>query len=205
MRHEEQEYVEASRLTWRQALQQQDQWLTEAVLRLLEPLYPRFPEAEVLYQDASHAVLRTSPQHYFCCRQIPAYVVEGEDRELYLFEKVQIGIWLKDVQVENVAHPGAVVLMHPYQHMFLFGGGTGASICMPRPEEYYTQLRRLPLVEALLQHQESARMTLCSGYHAGNRTARYHDIKRLRKRKVTLEQAQEQGLPVYWYYRDRSR
>jgi len=94
--------------------------------------------------------------------------------------------------------------MDSYRHMFLLGGEPGESICMPRPGEYYRRLHGLPLEEAILQHLEAARLTLCSGYFYEKGHISYHDIGELGLRVISPDEAHTRQLPVYRYYRDPS-
>lgn len=202
----EREFVAIDRQDRYQLVQQCDHLLEKTIADLLRPAMTEDSPAsgrEEVYQDGTYSILRSAGGNFFCCRQIPAYVVEGNNYHLYRFEPVEVGVWLEDLEVKKVVYPFNVLVMHPYRHMFVFSMGSGAHICMPRPDEYYHHLCRLPLEEALLQHLESARLTLCSGYHAGNPMAHYHPIASLGLPAISLAEAQGQGLPVYWFYRHR--
>lgn len=198
---EGQAFISMAQERRRLALLRCDQRLEEAVSRSLQALEQQQAQPQALYQGGAYAVLCSPRRHYFCCRQLPPYVVEGQDRALYLFGGVQVGVPIIDLEVSEVIRPFSALVMHAYRHMFAHSAGGTRLICMLQPADYYQRLHQLPLEEALLQYLEAARMTLCAGYHEGNRAALLHDIRRLGKPQISLREAQAQGLPVYRFYR----
>ena len=201
LRRGQSEFVGMVRKHRAQAVERYDRLLEEVIVRNFRPAAGQETRMCEVYQGGSYAVIRSPGGLYFCCRRIPPYVVEGPDRKLYRFGAVQVGVPLTDVEAARVIDSSAARIVHPYRHMFVFGGGAGTSICMPRPEAYFRRVRKLPLEEALLQHLEATRMTLCSGYHAGNEGAPYHDIRTLGQKTITPEEARAQSLPIYRYFR----
>ncbi|MEW6755572.1 MAG: hypothetical protein AB1505_32030 [Candidatus Latescibacterota bacterium] len=158
---------------------------------------------DTVYQDAVYSVLAAPSGQHYCCRRIPAYVVEDHDGTLYQFPAAQVGIRVDGTEPRRVLHPASALVMHRYWHPFVFAGASGAPICMPLPPPYFEELHRLPLAEGLLRHLESARIVLCSGYHAGNPTAGYHPISGgPTGQTVTESAARAAGLAIYRYRRD---
>lgn len=194
-------FIAMSRMKGRVVVRTYDQRLEEAICRSFQELQEQRLESSILYQRRHYRVLRSQKRNYFVCRQIPPYVVEGQDRALYLFPQVQVGVPITALEVDEVLRPFSARIMHAYRHMFAHSAGACAPICMPLPADYYARLYQLPLEEALLQHLEAARMTLCAGYHEGNRSAVLHDIRRLNLPRITRLEAQSRGLPVYPFYR----
>lgn len=196
-----QAFIGMTREQWRLAIRQCDRNLEEAVRGGFAWREEQRLQSQALYQDSTYAVLRTPTQHYFVCRRIPPYVVEGWDHRLYLFPAVQVGVPLISLDPEQVLSPLAARVMHAYRHMFSYSSEGGGAICMPMPSTYYPNLYRLPLEEALLRHLEAARMTLCAGYHEGNRGYALHDIQRLNLAAISPQEVRDRGLPVYRFYR----
>ena len=151
-----------------------------------------------LYRDADYAVTCTSAGKFFCCRQLSAYAVEGPEGQLYYFDPVEIGVQLTGASTNCVVHPGTARVMHPYFHMFVGDQQAGSPICMPRPEEYYARLEEIPLEEALLQHLDAARLTLCAGYTQN--CGPYRLIQHLQRPTITQEKAADRQVPVYRQY-----
>ena len=159
------------------------------------------PEARV-YDNGRHAVVRTTMGRQWVTLRVPPYVVEGENRRLYRFGAVEIGICLTGDKVSDVVHGSAACVIHPYAHMFVLGGDSGSPICMPRSAQYFRRLHRLPLAEAVLQHLESARMTLCSGLFHQNWSTPYHPIASVALGRISATEARRLQLPIYRYYRN---
>lgn len=194
-------FIAMSSTKGRLAIRSYDERLESLIGSSFRDLPQQRPESTVVYQSPPYTVFRTQRQHFFLCRQLPPYVIEGQSRALYLFPGVQIGIPITALEADTVLWPLAARVMHAYRHMFAQSFGGWTPICMPQPTGYYTRLHQLPLEEALLQHLESARMTLCAGYHQGNRAAIFHDIARLHMPRISLAETQARNLPVYRYYR----
>ncbi|MFH1571391.1 MAG: hypothetical protein ABIL09_25600, partial [Gemmatimonadota bacterium] len=155
--------------------------------------------AGALFARGRHVLVRTPAGHHFLCQRVPPYVVEGEDRQLYAFGPVEIGIHIDSLQVRQVIRPVCVRVMGEYRHMFIGGYGPGGYVCMPRSPRYFTELHELPLEDALLRHLESARMTLCAGYRPPH--SAYHPIRSVGRPTITEVEAERRGWPVYRYYR----
>ena len=187
----------------RRALERYDQLLERAVGAALAPTVAQGVRTLGGYRDACHAVVRTPKGHHFLCRYLPPYAVEGPDRRLYRFGAVEIGLWIGDTDPARVIRSGAARVMHSYRHMFLLGGDTGSVLCMPRHNDFFHRLHRMPLAQALLEYLEEARMTLCSGYFEDSWSIPYHDVRELDQRVIEPEEARAQGLPVYRYYRKK--
>ncbi len=147
------------------------------------------------------AVIRTPRGRCFMCQRLPPYVVEGMDKKLYYFDSAEIGIHVTTTQVQSVITCACVQVLHSYKHMFVGGLGTGSFICMPRDYSYYQALNRQPLERALIEHLESARMTLCAGYQPVNSSV--HRIQSVGCRTISLPEVHRRNLPVYWYYEPR--
>lgn len=154
-----------------------------------------------LYRRDPYAVIRTPRGRCFVCQRQPPYVVEGMDRKLYYFDSVEIGIHLSATQVQSVITCACVQVLHAYKHMFVGTIGCGNFICMPRDHSYYQALNRQPLERALLEHLESARMTLCAGYQPANSSV--HRIQTVGRRTISLAEVRRRNLPVYWYFEPR--
>ena len=154
-----------------------------------------------LYDDGTHAVTRSPAGHFYCCRHIPAYAVEGPDRKLYQFDAAEVGVRIRDTESTRVIEPTNPRVMHPYQHMFVYSGAAGSTICMPRPQSFYVQLQRLPLKEGITRFLEAARMTLCSGLFGKNGSMPYHQIQDSGRPVISPAAARERGLGVYRFYR----
>jgi hypothetical protein len=179
------------------ALARYDAVLREAVRAVFPAEGGDWEERGYLYRGKGGAVMRTPSGRYFACLQMPPYVVEGDDRKLYSFEAVEIGIQVVSTDVRKAIRPVSVQVLHAYRHMFVSGWGGGNFICMPRPESYYEELCQLPLEEALMRHLESARMTLCAGYTPLSSPA--HSIQSLGRPVLSEEEAQRRGLLIYRY------
>ncbi len=68
---------------------------------------------------------------------------------------------------------------------------------MPRTQEYYDRLRDLPPEDALTEHLENARLTLCAGYLP--HTAPFHPIEEVGRKTISENRAQSRNLPIYRY------
>ncbi len=154
-----------------------------------------------LYRQEPYAVIRTPRGRCFVCQRLPPYVVEGMDKKLYYFDGAEIGIHVTTTQVQSVITCACVQVLHSYKHMFVGTLGTGNFICMPRDHSYYQALNREPLERALIEHLESARMTLCAGYQPVNSSV--HRIQSVGRRTISLSEVRRRNLPVYWYYEPR--
>lgn len=194
-------FIAMSRMKGRIAVRTCDQRLEEAVGGSFQGLQEQRLEPSVLYRHHPYSVLRSAKRNYFICRQIPPYVVEGQDRALYLFPQVQVGVPITALEVDEALRPFSARIMHAYHHMFAHSAGACEPICMPLPNGYYARLCELPLEDALLQYLEAARMTLCAGYHEGNTSAAFHDVRRLNMPRITRVEAKARGLVVYPFYR----
>lgn len=162
-----------------------------------------FQGKEGLFRSDIYTVIRTPGGRYYICQQVPPYVVEGEDRKLYYFDGVEIGIHLTSLDPRRVIQPVCVRVLQEYRHMFVGGYGGGSFICMPRGRAYFDELHQLPLEEALVRHLESARMTLCGGYMPFN--SAHHPIRILNRPMLSEREARKRGLPIYWYYSQRQK
>ena len=154
-----------------------------------------------IYRHEPYAVIRTPRGRCFVCQRLPPYAVEGIDKKLYYFDSAEIGIHIATTQVRSVITSACVQVLHSYRHMFVGTLGIGNFICMPREYSYYQDLNRQPLEGALLEHLESARMTLCAGYQPANSSV--HRIQSVGRRTISLSEARKRNLPVYWYYEPR--
>ena len=121
-------------------------------------------------------MLHTPRNRFYFCRHCPPYVVEASDGRLYYFDTVQIGMQLTHLCSRVLIRDHVVQALHPYAHMFVQNAFGGRIVCMPRTQEYYDRLRALPPEDALTEHLESARLTLCAGYLP--HTAPFHPNRR---------------------------
>lgn len=184
--------------------QDYDQHLEQAVSGSFQGMQQE-PVHKMLYRDNHYRVVLSQRNHYFVCRTIRRYVVQGPDRALYLFPKMEVAVPIISLRAKQVLHELSVRVTHQTRHMFAVQVGEYIPVCMPMPDGYYPKLHRRPLEEAVLQHLESARATLVGGYHEGNVNAilwpDLHDIGGLNLPKISLAEAEKHGLPVYLFYR----
>ena len=183
------------------ALRRCDQLLARTIGQTLFPLVRQSGEPRQLYSDDAYSVLQTPGGTSFLCQRIPPYVVEGSDRRLYYFDALQLGLGLHDTSPDRLIREHAAMAMHPYRHMFVLDDDVGSTVCMPRPQKFYRRLRQLPVVEGLLAYLDAVRLTLCSGYFAGNQSMPYHSITSLGRPVLSRAQAHRRRLPVYPYHR----
>jgi len=172
---------------------------------MVEAVGPSARGAEVVartYDNGLHAVVQTAMGRLWVTLRVPPYAVEGENRRLYRFGAVEIGICLTGDRASDVIHGSAACVTHPYDHMFVLGGDSGSPICMPRSAQYYRRLHRLPLAEAILRHLEAARVTLCSGLYSQSWSTPYHPIASVAQGQISTTEARRLQLPVYRYYRN---
>ena len=179
------------------ALDHYDQLLQKTVQRFFGDS-TRDTDTHTLYRDPVYSILRIPRGEFFLCQQMPPYVVETDNGKLYPFPAVELGIPIADLRPTQVVHAQSVQTMHPYRHMFLFGDRAGERVCMPRPKSYFEQLHRLPLAEALLEHLDSARTTLCAGL---NGSSPYHSVKSLGLSAISQREAHRRDLPIYRFRR----
>ncbi|MFC1526390.1 hypothetical protein ACFL6X_06225 [Candidatus Latescibacterota bacterium] len=198
----ERAYVERSRLKRSCMMERQERRLQRAMVEALGPSVDRGEEVSRLYDDGEHAVLLTPQGRYWMCRRVPPYAVEGPNRRIYRFDGAEVGIWISSVDPARVLHEASACIVHPYAHMFVLGGGAGAPICMPRPQDYYRRLQRLPLAEGLRRHLESARMTLCAGLFHNNLSSPYMPVDAVARGTIRASEARQLGIPIYRYYRN---
>lgn len=156
-----------------------------------------------LYRSGSYALIRTPLGKHFLCRRVPPYALESESGLLFYFDAVEVGIEISATRTEEVIVPNIVLATHPYRHMFISNLESKHIVCMPRPKLYYHRLHQLPLEEAMLEHLESARMTLCAGYGPNN--SGFHPIDVLGREVISEEEAKARRVPIYPFSHQRQR
>ena len=133
--------------------------------------------------------------------EIPEYVVEAANGQLYRFDATRVAVTFSSCQPERVLFTGSAHVLAPYQHMFVSSGKAQNSICMSKGSAYYTRLHQMPLEEAVCLFLHDAKYTLMAGHHAGNSNTPYHPIETFAHRRLTHSEATRQHLPVFAYYR----
>lgn len=184
------------------ALARYDAMLADTVRAAL-PILPEQADEVELYRSGGHAVIRTPLGKHYLCRQVPPYALEAENRLLYYFDSVEFGIEISTTRTGDVILPNVVLATHPYRHMFISNLEAKHIVCMPRPKLYYHRLHQLPLEEAMLEHLESARMTLCAGYGPDN--SGFHPIDVLGREVISEEEARARRVPIYPFCHHRHR
>jgi hypothetical protein len=177
-----------------EALARYDSVLEDTVRAAL-PIRPAAAAGAELYRSAGYAVIRTPLGKHCLCRQIPPYAVEAEGGLLYYFDSVEFGIEISATRTEDVIHANVVLATHPYRHMFISNLEGKHIVCMPRPKLYYHRVHQLPLEEAMLEHLESARMTLCAGY--GPLNSGFHPLDVLEREVISEKEAKARKVPIY--------
>ena len=153
-----------------------------------------------IYRIGGYAVHRTPRGRYFVSQYQPPYVIEAQDGRLFYFGGAEVGIEVNALKASAVVHSQSARVLHPYPHMFVFGGGF---ICMPRPQEYFAELSKRPLEEALLLHLEGARLTLCAGYLP--QSVGVHPVEGTGRPVLHKGEVKRRRLPVYRYNKGHDR
>lgn len=197
-----QEFAQWRRTKRSWMLERQNRRLEKAMVTAVGPSRRGTDGETSLYDDGRYSVIQTAMGRRWVVLRVPPYVVEGGDRLLYRFGAAEIGICLTGDKVPDVIHGSAACVTQPYAHMFVLGGDSGSPICMPRSAQYFRRLHRLSLAEAILQHLESARLTLCSGLYHQNGSNPYHQIEAVAQKRISADEARQLQLPIYRYYRN---
>ena len=183
------------------ALRRYNRMLEESVRRAV-PRAGSAPKSH-LFRKGDHSVIETPLGKTFLCRKLSPFAVEAEDGRLYYFDEIEYGIEITGTETRDVIRPNAVLAMHPYRHMFVSNLGNMYIVCMPRAELYYRRLYQLDLETAMLEHLESARMTLCAGYDPAS--SFLHPIQTLGREVIGEKEAAARKVTVYPYYRPQSQ
>ena len=197
IRRGQRQYIGVYRQPREQALARYD----EIVLQAVRSAPPAPGGFRTLYQGSRHAVRINPDGQYALCQQVPPFVVEGPDRQLFYFGAVEIGVWITSPDPFRAIGAGQVQVMHPYRHMFVMGTKAGATICMHPPDGFYRELQAMPLAQGLPGLLEGARMTLCSGFFSRNPEAVFYSGWPLSDAPISAAEARQRRLPVYRFYR----
>lgn len=136
-------------------------------------------------QDATRAFL-----------PVAAYVIEDASGELYEFAATRVAVDIESVAAEDIRNMRPYVL-DPVEHMFV---GGDQHICMHVPATVRAAAERGLAVGifALLEH---ARATLLAGHHAQNPSTPFRAIDQFSSHRVSRNEAEARGLPIYPYRR----
>lgn len=153
-----------------------------------------------LYRGQTYGILQQGHQ-WVVYSEVPEYVVEAANGQLYRFDATRVGIIIANCQPKQLLFSGCAHVLAPYQHMFVSSGKAKNSICMSKGSAYYTRLHQMLLEEAICLCLHDAKYTLMAGYHGGNGNTPYYPIETFAYRRLTRSEAMRQRLPIFTYYR----